>query len=196
MRKTSALAIMATLGLSGLGLAACQPGGGEKAPSAETAQAPAAATPSGPPRRKPGLWSQTMVSEGMTQSTKICLDEATEAKMTIWGQQMGEAVCAKNLVTPTVGGWKVESECDFGGMGKNVTTGTVTGDFNSRYTMKMSTTTTGASMVQANGTSTMEMTATWEGACPADMKPGDMTLPGGVKMNLNDIAATPGQAGK
>jgi hypothetical protein len=109
--------------------------------------------------------------------------------MTIWGQQMGDEICAKNAVTPTAGGWKIESECDFGEMGKNVTTGTVTGDFSSRYVMKATTTTTGAKMVQANGTQSMEMTATWEGACPADMKPGDMTLPGGMKMNLNDIAA-------
>jgi hypothetical protein len=174
---------------AGLGLAACQPSGGEKAPSAETAAAPTAATPAGPPRRKPGLWTQTMSTEGMTQSSKICLDEATEAKMTIWGQQMGDEICAKNAVTPTAGGWKIETECDFGEMGKNVTTGTVTGDFSSRYVMKATTTTTGAKMVQANGTQSMEMTATWEGACPADMKPGDMTLPGGMKMNLNDIAA-------
>lgn len=176
-----------------LGLAACQPSGGEKAPAAETAAAPAASAPAGPPRRKPGLWSQTMTTQGMTQATKICLDEATEAKMTIWGQQIGEEVCAKNAVTPTAGGWKIESECDFGEMGKNVTTGTVTGDFNTRYVMKATTTTTGAKMIQANGTQSMEMTAAWEGACPADMKPGDMTLPGGMKMNLNDITAITGK---
>jgi hypothetical protein len=44
-------------------------------------------------------------------------------------------------------------------------------------------------MAQANGTHDMEMTGTWEGPCPADMKPGDMLLPGGVKVNLNSMAA-------
>ena len=44
-------------------------------------------------------------------------------------------------------------------------------------------------MAQANGTQDMEMKGTWEGACPADMKPGDMLLPGGVKVNLNSMAA-------
>jgi len=122
-----------------------------------------------------------------TQAGLQSLDEAIEQKMTLWGQKMGQEVCAKNAITPTAGGWKVESECDFGEAGKNVTSGTVTGDFNSKYVMKLTTTTTGAKMIQANGTHAMEMSAEWKGACPADMKPGDMMLPGGMKMNIANL---------
>lgn len=176
-----------------LSLAACQKKpaetGAEAAKTGEGTQASATSPASSatPPRRKPGLWVQTMSSDGMTQETKICLDEAVEQKMTLWGQQMGQQVCAKNAITPTTGGWKVESECDFGEAGRNVTSGTVTGDFNSRYVIKLTTTTTGAKMVQANGTHAMEMSAEWKGACPADMKPGDMMLPGGMKMNIANL---------
>ena len=176
--------------MGALALAACQKKSEEAAKTGEGTQASAAApaaAPAGPPRRKPGLWVQTINAEGMTQETKLCLDEEVEKKMTLWGQKMGDQVCAKNEVTPTAGGWKVESECDFGEAGKNVTSGTVTGDFNTKYVMKLTTTTTGAKMIQANGTQSMEMTGAWQGACPADMKPGDMLLPGGMKMNIANV---------
>ncbi|MEW5686632.1 MAG: DUF3617 family protein [Pseudomonadota bacterium] len=173
-----------------LALSAC----GKKEDAAKTgetadaaASAPAAAGPATPPKRKPGLWKQTVSAGGTTQESKLCLDEATEAKMTLWGQAVGKDICAKNTITPAPGGWKLESDCDFGESGRNVSTGTITGDFASKYVLKMTTTTTGAKMVQANGTQDMEMTGTWEGACPADMKPGDMTLPGGLKVNIANM---------
>jgi hypothetical protein len=34
----------------------------------------------------------------------------------------------------------------------------------------------------------MAIEATWKGACPADMKPGDVEMPGGMKINLVDAA--------
>lgn len=179
-----------------LAVAACSKKTDETAATGDGAPA-AASAPSGPmatPKRKPGLWVQTISTAGMNQETKLCLDEATEARMTLWGQAMGENTCAKNQITPAAGGWRIESECDFGDAGKHVTTGTITGDFNSRYVMKMTTTTTGARMAQANTTQEMEMTGTWQGACPAGMKPGDMTLPGGMTMNINQIAAMQGKA--
>jgi hypothetical protein len=33
------------------------------------------------------------------------------------------------------------------------------------------------------------MEATWQGPCPADMKPGDMAMPNGMKINMMDMAA-------
>lgn len=177
--------------MGALALSACQKKPDEAAKTADggsaSANAPLASGPAEPPRRKPGLWVQTVTAGGATQETRICLDEAVEKKMTLWGQSMGEQTCARNEITPTAGGWKVESECDFGEAGKNVSSGVVTGDFNSRYVMKMTTTTTGAKMIQANGTQTMEMTGAWQGACPADMKPGDIVLPGGMKMNIANL---------
>lgn len=176
------------LGASLLALAACQ----KKPEAAATGDAPAvsASAPAGnvsPPRRKPGLWSQTVSTGGMTQTMKLCLDEATEARMTVWGQQASKDICAKNQVTPAPGGWTFVSECDMGEAGKVVTTGQATGDFNAKYVIKATSVTTGSSMAQSNGTHEMEMTGTWEGACPANMKPGDMTLPNGMTMNLNTL---------
>lgn len=188
--------IVAVLGVGLLALAACSKPE-EKAASADAAGASASASaPAGPlaaPKRKPGLWLQTMTSTAGSQETKLCLDEATEAKMTVWGQAASKDICAKNEITPAAGGWRIESECDFGEAGKNVTTGTISGDFNTKYVLKMTTTTTGAKTLQMNGTQEMEMTGVWQGACPAGMKAGDMTLPGGAKININDVAALGGK---
>ena len=182
-----------------VGLAACQKkpestaaATGEAAMA--SANAPAApVAPAGPPKRKPGLWAQTVSTAGRTQTSKICLDEATDARMSAWGQAMGQDICSKNAVTPIAGGWKFDAECSMGG-GKTSTTGTATGDFNSKYVVKATTVTSGSSMPQADGTHDMELTATWEGPCPAGMKPGDMSMsmPGTgrtMTININEMAA-------
>ncbi|MBX3484973.1 DUF3617 family protein [Phenylobacterium sp.] len=191
--------VCATLAVSAVALSACSKkteGEAARTGEAATASAAAPAGPVTPPKRKPGLWLQKVSSAGTTQETKLCLDEATEAKMTVWGQAVGQEICSRNTITPAVGGWKIDSECDFGDAGKNVSTGMISGDFNTRYTLKMTTTTTGAKMAQVNGAHEMEMSGEWQGACPADMKPGDMMLPGGMKMNINQIAAMQKAAGK
>lgn len=175
------------LGVSLLALAACQKKTDATAALGDAPKAAVAAQMTSPPKRKPGLWAQTIATGGMTQTMKLCLDEATEAKLTVWGQQVGKDICAKNEITPTVGGWSFTSACDMGAAGKVSTTGKATGDFNSKYVIKATSVTTGSSMAQANGTHEMEMTGTWEGACPATMKPGDMTMAGGVTINIANL---------
>jgi hypothetical protein len=187
------------VGLSGLlALAACQKKSAEPAKTGEAASATAVASaptaPSAPPHRKAGLWSQTLNTGGMHQTTKICLDADTDAKLTLWGQAVGKDACAKNAVTPTAGGWAFESECDLGSGGRIVSKGTAIGDFNSAYTVKVSSTTTGASMGEANGAHEMQLDAKWEGPCPAGMKGGDVHIDipgmkGGMNINLEKMAA-------
>jgi hypothetical protein len=158
---------------------------GDAAPAA--AKAPAG--PLTPPKRKPGLWAHTITSQGATQAMKVCLDADTDAKMSLWGQAVSKDMCSKNTFAAAPGGYAFASECDMAGMGHVSSKGTVTGDFNTAYTVKASSTTTGSSMPQANTTSEMTLTARWEGACPADMKGGDMTLPGGMKINIETVTA-------
>lgn len=183
------VAILGTgFAVAALALAGCQKKdeagrAGDAAPAATAEATPATA----PPQRKPGLWSHAIQSAGMTQNMKICLDEDTEAKMTVWGQAASKEMCAKQTFTRTAGGWSFSSECDMGEGGKVVSTGSATGDFNSSYVVKASSTTTGASMPQANGTHDMTLTAKWEGPCPAGMKGGDVKvqIPGGPEMTIN-----------
>ena len=187
-------ATMMSAGLVGVGLlalTACS----KKTETGEAKPA-AAAIPSmtTPPSRKPGLWSQTIASADANQTMKVCLDADTDAKMSVWGQAMGKDMCSKNSFSRTPGGWSFESVCAMGEAGTITSKGTVTGDFNSAYKVKISSTTTGSSMPQANGAHEMSLNAKWEGACPAGMKGGDVriSMPGMDKpmtVNLEQMGA-------
>lgn len=183
------------------GLSACQKKG-EPAKTGEAANVSAAAAtsdaPLAPPHRKPGLWTQTMNTAGMKQVTKMCLGADTESKMTIWGQQTAKDACEKSTVTPVPGGMKFESTCDMGEGGRMVSTGTATGDFNSAYTVKVSSTTTGAKMAQANGVHEILMEGKYEGPCPAGMKSGDMqmSIPGMKQPMTINVEEMQARAGK
>ena len=173
-----------------LALAACQ----KKTETAATGTAaPAVASaPSGPmtpPPRKPGLWTQTVTTAEMKQSTKICLDASTEQKMKLWGAQAGKSDCSQQSMTPHLGGgWDFHSVCNMGQSGTVTSDGTARGDFNSHYTVEVNASATGSAMPQANGPRKITIDATWDGPCPPDMKPGDMEMPGGFRMNLTDAA--------
>jgi len=185
------LIVTVSLLAAGGSLAACQ----KKTEAAKTGEAPQASAKapaplSGPPARKPGLWTQTVSTGGMTQTSKMCLDAATDKEISAWGQQGASDICSKNSVTPTPGGWKFESVCDMGGgAGQIATTGQATGDFNSKYTVKATSVTSGAAAAQMNGTHEMTVEAAWEGPCPAGMKAGDVSLPGGMTINLSEMRA-------
>jgi hypothetical protein len=178
-----------------LALAACQ-----KKAQTETAAATGAATapeastgPSTPPPRKPGLWTQTISTGQMQQTTRICLDAATEKALAWWGAQAGKQTCAQQSITPQPGGgWTFHSVCASPSGGSVASDGTASGDFGSHYRVEATSTTSGGPMPQANGVHKMTLDATWQGPCPADMKPGDMQLPGGVKINMAEVGAGSG----
>lgn len=165
-----------------LGLSACDKPA-EQAPPAKSFQ-PAWT----PPKRKPGLWEQRVSNGDFVQVTRICLDAATDAKLSFWGGQATNDACEKNLASArTDGGWQFSSVCDMGPGGKITTAGVATGDFSSHYQVTADSSTVGAATPQMNGAHKMTIDAAWQGPCPAGMKGGDMTLPGGVKINLLDM---------
>ena len=183
MKRVICLAAATSL----MALTACGKTGEEaKAPAAADAAMPAAATLPNP-IRKAGLWSHTISSEGRDQVMTVCFDDAMAKEMAVMGQQMGQSMCSQQSMTPIPGGWKFNSTCDMGQGGKVVSEGQATGDFNSKIVVNTTSTTTGSSMAQMNGKSEMTMTAEWKGPCPAGSRAGDMTLPGGMKVNMLDV---------
>jgi hypothetical protein len=185
-------------GILAAGVLATLAGCGEK-PATKTeaggAAKPAASAPAslgsdgGPaswPKRKPGLWTQTMTlkEQGFSRSFRFCVDEATDEKLGLYSDTAGDQ-CAKGQMTRTAGGgWRVTSTCDMGTAGRTQSTINVTGDFGGRYVMEIDSTTTGAAQPAMNGQHKMTMTAEWSGACPAGWAGGDMEMPGGRRMNL------------
>lgn len=156
---------------------------------APTAEAPSAgeAAPAAP-TRKPGLWEQRVSTEGMVQVSRICIDEALEKRIGWWGQQATAEACEKNQVTRRAdGGWQFSSVCDMGTGGRTTTSGVATGDFDSRYLVEAESSTVGAEAPQMNGTRKVIIESAWQGPCPEGFKPGDMELPGGVRINLLEM---------
>jgi hypothetical protein len=197
MKRAIGISVMALLAL-----AACS----KKTETAATgsadttaASAPTPAAPVGPPTRKAGLWTQTIATGQVNQTIKMCLDAAADAKMKWWGSsQAGKSSnCTEEKVTPHLGGgWDFHSVCKTGESGTVTSDGSATGDFGSHYKVEVNSVTSGSAMEQANGTRKVSIEATWDGPCPADMKPGDMVLPGGMKLNaMGAMSGGPGGIG-
>ncbi len=157
------------------------------------ASAGSAADFTAPPRRA-GLWKQTISSSkaGQAQppmSSTICMDAAVDKAMSVFGAGAGRQACASNTITKTATGYRFASVCQMGPSGTISSQGVASGDFSKAYKVSMTSNTTGAAMAQMNGASATEISAVWAGPCPADQKPGDMVLPGGMKMNMLSLMA-------
>lgn len=174
------------LAVSLLTLAACgqreEVAASEEAPAAQPS--PAAAPPTRPVR-KPGLWEVSTSLEGVdgVQTVRVCLDEATDAKLALAGAQ-APGGCSTRQTRETDGSWRFSASCDMGSGGRTTTAGTATGDFTSAYEVRAETSTEGAATPQMNGTRRMTSKAAWRGRCPGDLKPGDVQIPGGPVISV------------
>jgi hypothetical protein len=185
-----------------LGAAACtkdKKADEANAPAAGTPAAPSAAspaTPAGLPRRKPGLWEMTMTMQGEDQPpmvTRMCLDAATEAKSSIWGNEMTRDMCSKNEMRRQLdGSWKFSSVCNMGSGGVTRSEGTATGDLTNNYVIRMKSSTSGAELEMMNRDSEFTVASRRIGACEPGQRGGDMIMNGRVIANMNDL---PGPGG-
>jgi len=130
------------------------------------------------PHRKPGLWETTMSSaqmQGRTVVSQQCLDEKTDADMLKRAVNGKDSGCTPPVMKRLVNGWEFDSVCKQAD-GTLTSHATITGDFNSQYTMDIK----GRRTPALNGVSDFQSTinARHMGACPADMKPGDMKING------------------
>lgn len=135
------------------------------------------------PKRKPGLWEVTVASENRQHSTRQCIDEATDAELQQMGTQMGQ-MCTKQEAHREGDTWLSEAECNMAGSRIHSKT-TFKGDFSSNYQGDVTATYDPPLMGKREGKT--KISAKWIGPCAADQKPGDMILPDGTKMNLNNL---------
>jgi hypothetical protein len=138
-----------------------------------------------PPAREPGLWAFTATSAGVTQASKLCLNALVEAKIPRFAAPAPGGVCTGQRATRQPdGSWRFESVCDFGSGGVTAVLGTATGDPARAYHVQADAETSGAEAPQMNGERKMSLDARWTGPCPAGMKPGELELDGGLKVDL------------
>jgi hypothetical protein len=140
------------------------------------------------PIRKAGLWEMKMVRSGSSlpeMTMQHCTDETTDKDMSTMFSPMAKEMCSKQDIVKTASGYVSDSVCKVGAM--SITShADVNGDFNSAYTVKSTSHSEGGPAgVPRDSVTTVE--AKWLGACKPDQKPGDIVMPGGMKMNVKDM---------
>src|SRR6478736_5511791 len=140
------------------------------------------------PVRKAGLWEMKVLNAGAPKpdmTMQQCTDESTDKDMSTSFSPMAKDTCSKQDIQKTATGYVSDSVCGVAGV--TVTShAEITGDFNSAYTVKSTShAERGAAGAPRDTVSTIE--AKWLGACKVDQKPGDIMMPGGMKMNIKDM---------
>jgi hypothetical protein len=144
------------------------------------------------PARKVGLWEVKMAFEGRNlppQVVQQCIDAATDKMMSAFGSNLSQDMCSKQDVQKVGSTLVIDSVCQIGGM-TTTSHGVVSGDFNSSYSVKVSSTRTSGPAIPgmpADGKSDMTIEAKWLSACKPDQKPGDMIMADGRKINIVDM---------
>jgi hypothetical protein len=141
------------------------------------------------PIRKPGLWEMKMVRTGSSMpamTIEHCTDETTDKEMNDSVAPMAKQMCSKQDIKKTAAGYVGDSVCGAGGV--SVTSHSeIVGDFNSAYTVNSTSHSDKGPGGKPLDTVT-KIEAKWLGACKPDQKPGDIVMPGGMKMNIKDMA--------
>jgi hypothetical protein len=140
------------------------------------------------PVRKAGLWEMKVLRTGSPvpdATMQHCTDETTDKEMSAAASPMAKEMCSKQDIQKTATGYVSDSVCGIAGMSIK-SHAEIVGDFNSAYTVKSTSHSEGGpSGAVRDSTTTIE--AKWLGACKADQKPGDILMPGGMKMNIKDM---------
>ncbi len=152
------------------------------------------------PARKPGLWemrSAQKTGEKEPMTVQQCADSATDKALQEYGltrPQMNRKFC-KEEMRNEAGKMLVHTEtCKQSGstMTRRIV---ISGDFNVAYRVESHTVYDPKPRTPPPDED-LVADMRWMGACPAGLKPGDMLLPGGMKMNVLDLTQMGAMAGK
>ena len=139
------------------------------------------------PVRKAGLWEMKIVRTGSPlpeMTMQHCTDASTDKEMNNSIAPAAKQMCSKQDIRKTAAGFVSDSVCGVAGM--SITShAEIVGDFNAAYTVKSTSHSEGGPAGVRDTTTTIE--AKWLGACKPDQKPGDIVMPGGMKMNIKDM---------
>ena len=140
------------------------------------------------PIRKAGLWEMKVMRSGSPTSDMTmqhCTDATTDKDMSTAFSPMSKEICSKTDIHKTATGYVSDSVCGVAGVSMT-SHSEIKGDFNSAYTVKTTSHSAGGPAATKGDHETM-IEAKWLGACKPDQKPGDIVMPGGMKMNLKDM---------
>lgn len=143
------------------------------------------------PSRKPGLWELKMNFENRNmpgQTMQQCIDAATDQMMQSNVSPQAQGACSKRDVQRSGNTITIDSTCMVNGQATN-SHAVITGNFDSAYTMTLTT----DSAAAPGGKMNMTMAAKWLGPCAAGQKPGDMIMGNGMTINVLEMKKRGGQ---
>jgi hypothetical protein len=147
------------------------------------------------PKLRAGLWELTTASSKAQEQPppmKSCVDDATQQEMMNFGQGVQRQMCSRYDVRNEGGKIVAETDCKLGPT-RMTSRSVTTFSGSSSYRTEVRATYDPPLAGQKEATLTME--GRHLGACPADMKPGDIEV-AGKRMNLRDMRGAMGKGAK
>ena len=138
------------------------------------------------PPRKPGLWETSTTVDGRQVGggkMRQCIDAAVEGTLRDFGRE-SEKDCTLREMKRDGDTMTLRSVCKMGESTAS-TTGKFTGNLSENYRGDLEIKYEPPFAGKSDAKMTIE--ARWLGPCEEGQKPGDMILPGGMKMNMGDM---------
>jgi hypothetical protein len=148
------------------------------------------------PARKAGMWHIKMaMGPGLPERTaKLCLDGTTDKAMMEAGLSLTKGMCEKQEMTRDGGAIVIDSVCKFGPM-KSTSHIVIDGDFQSEYKIHITGAIEGGPKGMP-GKTDLTQTVRWISAdCSDGLKPGEMMMPGGLKIDATKLMKSIGGGG-
>jgi hypothetical protein len=148
------------------------------------------------PTRKPGLWEIKVQIDGRNlpiNSIHQCTDVSTDKLMIASFGSNAMQACPQKDISHSGDTITIDSVCKINGS-TATTHAVISGDFNAAYTVKVTSKHAGGRPLPhmaADGETQITMAAKWVGACGKGQRPGDLIMPGGIKINVKDMAIKP-----
>ena len=145
------------------------------------------------PKRKPGLWEITTTSDranSRPMTAKMCTDDKTQTLFAHFGDQVGKTRCSKRDVQNQGTQVITDTVCN---IAKSQVTSHTVMNFDSITSFSIQVHSHYEPALFGSTDSNSTHTGKWVGACPADMKPGEVLSPNGVKINMNAVLESKAQ---
>ncbi len=122
---------------------------------------------------------------------QVCVDPATDRELMEFGLRIARGTCKKHTMRHAGNALVIDAECKLGPI-RSVTKSTLSGDFRSKYTVRTEGTTESkvaiGNLSKGPRETLVVQTARWTSAtCTGGLKPGDIAMPGGLKVNVQKI---------
>ena len=140
------------------------------------------------PKRKAGLWEMNMISaddKRPSVTSRVCIDAATDTALTDFALGATKQVCSKREIRVSGSVATIDMACKIG-ESQQTTHSTIAYTGNSAYRTEVRAHYEPPFLGKSDSTTVQE--AKWTGPCPPDMKPGDLIMGNGMKINLRDLA--------